>query len=156
RRAGTDDIRKPAIERRDDAAGVVDAECRLREVGDRRFARQTESLYVLFVLHQEYRPGNLAERAFHFGMSGVTDQDDRTALAYVMSAMAVDFRDERARRVEHMESAALRLGFHRFRNAVRTEDRDCIGWNLGKILDEARPACFQGFHHPFVVHDLVA
>ena len=89
--SGPDHVAEFAVERGDDAFGVVDAERRLRHVGDRRVGRKRERVDILFVLHQQHLARDLAERALDLGVTGMADQNDRAALTQVMPALRVHF-----------------------------------------------------------------
>ena len=54
-RLGPDDVGELALQRLDDALGVVDAERGLRHIGDRRIGRDVELVDFLLVLHQHHR-----------------------------------------------------------------------------------------------------
>jgi len=63
--------------------------------------------------------------------------------------------DQRTGRVEHLETARLRVPAHRLRDPVRAENHRAAGRHLVELLDENRPFRFQVFDDELVVHDLV-
>jgi methionine-rich copper-binding protein CopC len=89
-------------------------------------------------------------------MPGMPYENDDPALCNVALPLRMDLGHQRARRVENLEIARVRLVFHRLRHAVGTEDRHRPGRHFRKVLDEARALGAQPFDNMPVVYDLVA
>ena len=101
--------------------------------------------------------GRLAHRALDLLVAGVADEDDRVALAGELDGLAVHLRDERARRVDGLQAAALGVRVDGGRHAVGGEDgRRALGDRLVELLDEDRAALAQLRDDVLVVHDLLA
>ena len=135
-RLRTDDVGKSAMQRCDDAAGIVDAERRLRDVGDRRVVRQIERSDVVLGLHQSDRLGDLTHRSFDLGMPGMADENEPAPLRHVALALIVDLGDQRTGRVQDRKLACCGLFLDTFGDAVSAEDGDSVRRNFGEILDE--------------------
>ena len=133
-----DNVIEPALQRRDDRTRVVDAQRRLRDVGDRLVGVEVELLDVAFVLHQEHRPRNLAHRAFDLRVAGVPDQDQRAPLRDVALALVMHLGDQRTRRIEYRQIAPGGLALDLFRHAVGAEHRHRSRRNLLEAFDESR------------------
>ena len=151
-----DDVGKPAMQRGDDAARVVDAQRRLRHVGDRRIVGNIERVDVVLGLHQCHRLGNLAHRAFDLRMAGVADQNEPAALRDIALALIVHLGDQRAGGVEHRELALRGFLLDALGDAMGAEDGDRVRRNLGEVLDEMRAFGLEALDDMLVVHDLVA
>jgi hypothetical protein len=107
-------------------------------------------------LHQDDRAGNLADRAFHFRVPRVADQDERATLGDILPPLHVDFRHERAGCVEHVQAARFCVGFDRLRDTVRAENSDCAVRHFIEFFDKLRTFIAQVVHHVPIVDDLVA
>ena len=90
------DLGKAAAERRDDLAGLVDRQRRLRDVGDPRVGRKLERLRVLDRLDEDRRLGRLAHRPDDLLVAGVADQRDRVPVRRVPARLDVHLGHERA------------------------------------------------------------
>ena len=66
--------------REDDRAGLVDAQGRLRDVGDALRVRDLERVDVLLALHEHDVIGRLAHRALDLLVALVADHHDRVVL----------------------------------------------------------------------------
>ena len=87
----------------------------------------------------------------------MADQDQRAALRDIALALVVHLGDQRAGGVEHRQARASPASSSTLlRHAMRAEDRDGVGRDLGEVLDEVRALGLQAFDHVLVVHDLVA
>jgi hypothetical protein len=64
-------------------------------------------------------------------------------------------RDQRARRVDHLQTASSRSVLDRSRYAMRTENRHRAIRHLIELFDEARSLRFQTLNHVPIVHDLM-
>jgi len=113
-------------------------------------------LHVVLVLHEHHRSGYLPHRPFDFRMAGVADQDDDATLRDVALALTMHLGDQRARRIEHAQSARARVVLHHPGHAVRAEHGDRPGGHLRQMLDEPRTFGAQALDDVAVVHDLVA
>ncbi len=144
------------MQRGDDAAGIVDGQRGLRDIGDRRIRRNIERGDVVLGLHQRHRLGDLAHRAFDFRMAGMADEDEPAALADIALALVVHLGDQRAGCVQDRQLARCGFLFDALGDAVGAENGDRIGRHFGEVLDKARALGLQALHHVLVVHDLVA
>jgi hypothetical protein len=117
-----DDVSVAAFKRGNDAAGVVDAQRRLRDISDGRIGGNVQRLDVLLALHQDHWTVDLAERALNLRMAGVADENEYAALGDVALTLVVHFGDQRAGRIEHGQLTSGRLVHHAPGNAVRAED----------------------------------
>ena len=73
------DVSEPALEGFDRRSRVVNAQRRLRDVGNRRIVRHIEPFDVVAVFDKVNGAGNPPERSFDLHIPGVADQDDSTA-----------------------------------------------------------------------------
>ena len=144
------------MERRDDAAGIVDAERGLGDVSDGRVGRNLELADIGFGLHQRHRLGDLAHGAFDLGVAGMADENELAALADIALALIMDLGDQGAGRVEDRQRAGGGFFLDAFCHPMGAEDGDRIGRHFGQVLDEARAFGLQALHHVLIVHDLVA
>ena len=104
-------------------------------------------------------PGRqLAERADHFRMVRMPDQEDFAAALEMDRGLAVHLRDQRAGRVQREEIAGPGVGRNRFRNPVGRKHHRCVGivGDFGEFLDENRALGLQAVDHIAVMHDFVA
>ncbi len=144
------------MQRGDDPARVVDAQRRLRDVGDRRVSGDVERIDVFFGLHQRDRLGNLAHGAFDLGVAGMADENEPASLGHVALALVVHLGDQRAGGVEHRQLARGSLFLDALGHAMGAEDGDRVRRNFGEILDEMRAFGLQTLDYVLVVHDFVA
>ena len=86
----------------------------------------------------------------------MADHHDLVAGAQHLGDLDVHLGDQRAGGVEHLQPAALGVGAHLLRHAVRAEDHGGAGRHLVELLDEDRALGAQVVDHVLVVHDLVA
>ena len=86
----------------------------------------------------------------------MADHHDLAAVLAHPRDFDMDFGDERARRVEHRETARLGLRAHRFGDAVRGEHDGAAARDLVQLLDEHRAFRLQVVDDEAVVDDLVA
>ena len=99
-----------SFSRRDDPVRIVDAERRLRQIGDLALVGNFERRHVLGRLDQHDRLGRLAHRADHFVVPLVADQQDRVARFGVLDRFQVDLGHQRAGGVDRPQ---LPLAGHR-------------------------------------------
>ena len=152
---GPDDVDETLLERRDDGARIVDAQRRLRDVGDRRIAWEVDRRDVGRRLHEDDRPRDLADRALDFRMPRVADENHRAALRDVTLALAMHLGNQRTRRVEDLQLAFARLVLDRLGDAMSAEDRARAGRHLAQMLDEARALRAERFDDVAIVDDLM-
>ena len=122
------------------AGGVVDRQRRLGQEGEIGRIGNRESGDVLDRLDQGHRAfGNLAERADHFGVAGVADEEDVAAFRDQPLGLAVDLGDERAGRVDDRSRprSAAAAG-HRLGHAVGGKDHGPAVGHLVELVDEDR------------------
>ena len=100
------DVRETLLEQRDDLGGVVDRQRRLGHEGEVVRILRREGLGVFRGLDQRHRADRqLAERADHFGVVGMPDQEDFAAALEMDRGLAVHLGDQRAGRVQREEIA---------------------------------------------------
>ena len=153
------DVREALLEQRDDLGGVVDRQRRLGDEGEVVRVLRREGLGVFRGLDQRHRAGRqLAERADHFRMVRMPDQQDLAAALEMDRRLAVHLRDQRAGRIQREEIAGAGVGRNRFRHAMGGEHHRCVGivGDFGQFLDEDRALGLQAVDHVAVMHDLVA
>ena len=99
---------------------------------------------------------NLAERAFDFGMPGMTDEHQHATPGNVSPALVVHFGDQRASGVDGRQRPQPRVVFNFSRDAMGAEDGDGSRRHVLQSLDEARAFRLERFDHVAVVNDLMA
>ncbi len=140
----------------DDRARFVDAQGRLRDVGEALRVGDLECIDVLLALHEHDVVGRLAHRALDLLVALVADHHDRVVLGGELLRLDVDLGDQRTGRVDHVELARGGVLVHARRDAMGREDgRRALG-HLALGLDEDRPALTQLRDDVLVVHDLLA
>src|SRR5262249_12721677 len=135
---------------------VIDAQRRLRDIRHRGVLCKLESFDVFQGLNEKDRRGDLPNGPFHLGMTRVSDQDQRATLSDIVPALIVDFRYQRASRVENIKLARDRVLLDFACHTMSAEDGNRVGWHLRKILDEPGTLRLQRLHNVLVVYDLVA
>jgi hypothetical protein len=150
------DLGEAPSQHADDLGGLVDGECRLRDVGDPCACRQQQRLGLGDVLHEHGRLGRLAHRADDLLVPRMADQDDGVPVGRIAPGLDVHLRHERAGRIDHVVVEPGGGGVHRRRDAVRREhDRRALR-RLGLGVDEDRAPRFQLADDMDVVDDLLA
>ena len=150
---------KPLLQHRDDFGGVVDRQRGLGHEGQIVGILRREGRGILRGLDQRHRSRRqLAERADHFRMVGMPDQQDFTAALEMDRRLAVHLGDQRTGGVERKEIAGAGVGGHRFRHPVGRKHHRCIGivGDFGQFLDENRALGPQAVDDIAVVDDFVA
>ena len=150
---------KPLLQHRDDFGGVVDRQRRLGHESEVVRILRREGLGVFRGLDQRHRAGRqLAERADHFRMMRMPDQQDFAAALEMDRRLAVHLGDQRAGRVQREEIAGAGVRRNRFRNPVGGKHHRCVGivGDFGQFLDENRALGLQAVDHIAVMDDLVA
>ena len=135
---GSDDVGESALQRGNDALGVVDAERRLRHVGDRRVGGDVELFDLLLVLHQHHGPGIWPIVPSTSGWPAWPIRISLRPCADIALALIVHLGDQRAGRIEHRQIARRRLLLDALRDAMRAEHRDGVRRDFGELLDEHR------------------
>ena len=110
-------------------------------------------------LDQRHRAGRqLAERADHFRVMRMADQQDLAAALEMDRRLAVHLGHQRAGRVQREEIAGAGVGRHRFRHAMGRKHHRRVGivGDFGQFLDENRALGLQAVDDIAVMHDLVA
>src|SRR5262245_58191710 len=118
----SNDVSVAAFKRGNDAAGVVDAERRLRHIGNGRVRRNVQRRDVRLALDQDHWTVELPERALALRMAGVADENEHATLGDVALTLVVHLRDQRAGRIEHGQLTSGRLVHYALGNAVGAED----------------------------------
>ena len=147
---------KRRFERCDHGARVVDAEGRLRHIGERDVVGDVELGDILLALDEIDGSGDLAAGALDLRVAVMADKDEGSPLGDVAFALAVHFGNQRARGIENREVALDCFAFDGLGHAMRTENRARTGWNFGKVLDELRPHFLQALDDIAIVDDFVA
>ena len=150
---------KPLLQQRDDFGGVVDRQRRLRHEGEIVGILRREGLGVFRGLDQRHRAGRqLAERADHLGVMGMSDQQDFAAALEMDRGLPVHLGDQGAGGVEREEIAGAGVRGHRFGHPVGRKHHRRVGivGDFGQFLDENRAFCPQAVDHIAVMDDLVA
>lgn len=144
------------LQRRHNVARVVDRQCGLGQEGEIVGIGGRQRGDIVDRFDQRHRAiGQLAERTDDFGVAGVADEDDVTALFVGALGLFVDLGYQRTGRVDVVEPARFGLGRNRLGNAMRAEhDRNAIG-HLIERFDENRPLRLQRFNDIAVMDDLV-
>ncbi len=97
-----------SLKRRFSAAMIdlcfIDAQGRLRDIGNRGVWSKVEVFHVGFRLDKMDPGRNTSHRAFDFRMAGVADQYDGAALLHIALALAMNFRHQGTGRVEDRQS----------------------------------------------------
>ena len=105
---------------------------------------------------QHHLAGRDAERALHFLVAGVADQDHGAALVVVLFDFEMDLGNERAGGVDNAQVAVLGAVPFAGRDAMSAENDALAGGHLVEALDKNRAFAFQCLEHEAVVHDLMA
>ena len=129
---------------RHDLGRLVDAQRRLRHVGDPLRVGHRELLGLGHAADDANRGRCLAVRADDFLVAVVSDQDDGVALGGVAARLGVHLRDERTRRVDRLETPLGRRRPHRGRHAVRREDEPRALGNARLAVHEHRASLARG------------
>lgn len=152
---GPFDAGKTALEQTDQLGGIVEAQCRLRDVSHRRTWFDGQRRDVRRRGHDVYGRIHRAGRAFDFLMPAVTDHDDRVALTRIAAHLRVHLGDQRTSRVDDTKAAAPRARDHFARHAVRAEYGHGAARNVLDLVDEDGAARPHALDDVPVVHDLV-
>ena len=100
--------------------------------------------------------GDLAERADHFGMAGMADEQDVAAVVDQPLGLAVDLRHQRAGRIDDSRGPrSLGRGGHRLGHAMGREHDRPVVRNLVELVDEDRAQIAQPVDDEAVVDDLM-
>src|SRR5690606_29327777 len=91
-----------------------------------------------------------------FGMAAMADEHDVPSGLDLAFGLAVDLANQRAGRVEKIETAANCFGGHRLGHAVRAEYHRYAVGHFVEFLDEDRALGLQALDHVAIVHDFVA
>ena len=100
--------------------------------------------------------GGDAERALHFFVAGVADEDHGAAFVIVFFDFEMDLGDERAGGVDNAQLAVFGAVPFAGRDAMRAENDALAGRHLVEALDKNRAFAFQRLEHEAVVNDLMA
>ena len=150
---------KRCLQQRDDLGGVVDRQRGLRHESEIVGILRRESRGVMGGLDQRHRARRqLPQRADHFRMMRMPDQQDFAAALEMDRRLAVHLGDQRTGGVQREEIAGAGVGGNRFRNAMGGKHHRSVGivGDFGQFLDENRALGPQAVHHIFVMDDLVA
>ena len=93
--------RKPLLERRNDAARVIDRQRRLGHVGQLFRIRDLQPGHVGHRLHQMHLGRNLPDRTLNLGMASVPNQHNLTPAGGITTALVVNLGNQGAGGIEH-------------------------------------------------------
>ncbi len=150
---------KRLLQHRDDLGGVVDRQRGLGHESEVVRILRGEGRGVLGGLDQGHRARRqLPERADHFRVMGMPDQEDFAAALEMDRRLPVHFRHQRTGRIQREEIARLGVGRDRFRHPVGRKHHRRVGivGDFGQFLDENGALGPQAVDHIAVVDDLVA
>ena len=139
--------------------GVVDRQRGLGHKSEIVGILRGESRRVLGGLDQRHRSlRQLAERADHFRVMGMADQQDFAAALEVDRRLPVHLGHQRAGCIQREEIARAGVGGDRLRNPVRREHHRRVGivGDFSQFLDENGAFGPQAVHDIAVMDDLVA
>jgi hypothetical protein len=152
----SDDVLEPALERGDHLVGVVDAQRRLGNIGQRNIGRQIERQHGRHVGDHVNGPIDLSDRSHHFGMALMADQDKRATLLDISSSLVMHLRHQGTGGVEDRQAPA-RGGFDDGSgDAVGAEHRQGAVRDLVQLFDKNSALGLEVIHHMTVVDDLMA
>src|SRR4051794_22227156 len=89
-------------------------------------------------------------------MTGMADEDDMPSVLNQALRLAVDFRYERACRVDIGKAAVMRFCRHRLRDTMSREYHRSVVRDFVELVDEDRSEIPQPVHHESIVDDLMA
>ncbi len=144
------------LERFHDLAGVIDAERGLRDRRDALGILDFDGARLAHAADQHHLARRDAQRALHFLVAGVADEDHGATLVVVFLDFEMDLGDERAGGVDNAQSAILGAIPFAGRDPMSAEDHALAGGNLVEALDKNRAFAFERFEHETVVDDLMA
>ena len=150
---------KSLLEHRDDFGGVVDRQRGLGHKGEVVGILRREGRGIVRGLDQRHRARRqLPERADHFRVMGMPDQQDLAAALEMDRRLAVHLGDQRTGGVEREEIAGAGVRRHRFGNPVGRKHHRGVGivGDFGQFLDENRALGLEAVDHIAVMDDLVA
>src|SRR5271165_1921070 len=150
------DVAEAPMQGGDHAAGVVDAQRRLSDVGDRRVGGDGKIFHVLFISDQVQFTVDLPQRPFDFRMSGMTDEDHDSALSNVPSALNMHLGDQRTSRINGGKRSQLRFVLNFARHAMSAENRHRSLRHLVQSLDETYALRLERFDDMAIMNNLVA
>ena len=149
------DVGVPLAEGGDDPRGVVEAQRRLREVGQLIVGVEGQVGHITGRLDDGDRVGRFAHGAHDFIVPFVPDEQDVVPLLGVADRLHVHLGDQRAGGVDHAEVTPLRLAADLGADAVGGEDDGGLLGHLVERVDEDHTLLLKSFHHVAIVHDLV-
>ncbi len=136
--------------------GFVETERCLREISDARRVGQLQRVHIFDALHQNRLPRRFAQRARHFIVILVADQNDGVAGACELDRLDVNLGDQRTGRIDHVQVTFLSLDANRRRDSMRTEDGARAFRHFVQLFDKDGAGFAQFFDHVLVVHDFFA
>jgi hypothetical protein len=80
---------------------------------------------------------SVTERADHFDMTAMTDEQNLISLARILQGLQMDFRNQRAGGVNHLQPPCPRFLADRRRNPVRAKDQSAAFGDFCEVFDEA-------------------
>ena len=153
---GAEDIGKLFAQGLDHRARVIDAQRRLRHVGDLLRVSDLDTGDMIDCRYEMHAAVHPAARALDLGVPLVADEDDLSSLALVLLRFLVNLGDEGTGGVDHRQLAFRRVVGDLLRDAMGAEDGDGAVGYLVDLVDEARAFRSQVIDDLLVVDDLVA
>jgi hypothetical protein len=146
---------KPPPQRLDNASGVIDGQGRLGDVRQVLRIADLKSLDISDRLDELNTLADLPERAFHFRVTRVADQNALRPVPVVPDDFGMDLGHQRAGGIENLQVAALGLGPYRQRDTVGAENNRGTIRDIRKILYKDRTFSAQILHDKPVMHHFV-
>ena len=116
---------------------------------------KVQCIYIRRVFHEYGAAGSLAKGPLHLIVVFVANQNDGVSVASKFDSFQVNFRNQRARCVDHLQATRFRFPPDFRRNPVRAENSPRAGWNFIDFLHEDRASLTKFLHNMFVVNDFL-
>ena len=149
------DRRESLLEDAHDLVRLVDGQGGLGQVTEIVGVGDLDGARLVRRLHQDGAVGSLSARALDLLVTFVADQHDGATMSREPACFDVHLRDQRARRVDHLEVALAGVVVHPWRHAVGGQHHDCALGHFRLLVDEDRALGLQVPHDVQVVHDLL-
>jgi len=149
------DGREACAQSVDNVARVVNAQCRLRDVGQPVGIGGDQCLNIVDLGNEMHGAADLPHRAFDLGMAFMADEDNVVTLLGRAAAFFVNLADQRAGGVDDMERAIPSIALDHARNTMGGEHGDGAAWDFVNFFNEDGAFVAQRLDDPFVVNDLV-
>jgi len=151
------EVAEASFKRADQPRRFVDRIGGLDSIADRRVGRDLQLQHIVGGSDDARRARwNVAERADHLGMRGMSDQDHVPASLMMSDHLAMYLGDQRADGVVGHELPGQRLLPHFRRNPVRGEHYDAAFGHFAQLLDKHRALRLERGNHGPVVDNRAA